>query len=126
VLLVIALLGAALAAAVEAPARAVSLGRLRALGLPDPGLARVLAGELLVPVVVSVVVGVALGVGSAYATFGSLSLEQITGAAGAADPVLPWWLLLLVGAAVPAAILLVALTEWRRLRRKALAQLLRS
>ncbi len=54
-------LGVVLGAAVDAPARATGLGRLRSLGLADRGLRRVLAGELLAPVLASVLTGLAVG-----------------------------------------------------------------
>ena len=49
-LVLLAGLGVVLGAAVDAPARATALGRLRSLGLADRELRRVLAGELLAPV----------------------------------------------------------------------------
>ena len=52
-LLVLGLLGVALAAATDAPARATSIGRLRALGASDRDLRRTLLGELVAPVLVA-------------------------------------------------------------------------
>lgn len=124
-LLLFAILGVVLAAATEAPARGESLGRLRALGLRDRDLRRVLAGELLTPVVVAALAGLALGVGCAYATFGSLSLERITGQTGPPHVVVPWWLAA-AAVALVATVLAVVAAEWRALRRRVLAELLRS
>ncbi|MEI5676123.1 MULTISPECIES: FtsX-like permease family protein [unclassified Nocardioides] len=123
-LLLLAVLGVVLAAAAEAPARGESLGRLRALGLGDRELRRVLGAELVVPVAVAALAGLALGVGASAATFGSLSLERITGQTTAPDLVLPWWTVLAVVVLV-GAVLVVARVEWRRLRRRSLAGLLR-
>ena len=124
-LLLFAALAVVLSAATEAPGRAESLGRLRALGLPDRDVRRVLAGELLIPVLVAALAGLALGVGAAHAMFGSLSLERITGQTGTPSVVVPWWTLAATGVLV-LVVLAVAAVEWRRLRRRVLAQLLRS
>ena len=124
-LLVYALLGVVLTAAGEAPARGQALGRLRSLGLADADLRRVLSGELLASVTLPALAGLGLGLGGAYATFGSLSLERITGETVAPHVVVPWWAALAVGAVVLTA-LAVAAAEWRRLRRRPLAELLRS
>jgi len=125
VLLLFALVGVALAAAVEAPARRESLGRLRALGLPDGHLRQVLVGEMLTPVLVAILAGLTLGVGGALALFGSLSLEEITGQTGSPGLVVPWWLVLVLVVAV-GGVLMLARLEWRRLGRRTLAELLRS
>ncbi|WP_026146177.1 FtsX-like permease family protein [Nocardioides sp. Iso805N] len=124
-LLIFAILAVVLAAAAEAPARGQALGRLRALGLADADLRKVLAGELVTTVVLAAVAGLALGLGCVVATFGSLSLEQITGQTQTPRIVVPWWIPLMVGVVVLSA-LVVALGEWRRLRRRNLALLLRS
>lgn len=124
-LLLFAVLGVVLAAAGEAPARAEAVGRLRALGLRDREQRRVLAGEVLAPVVVAALAGLSLGVGCAYATFGSLSLELITGQSGVPHVVVPWWTPL-TGLVLVVTALAVVAVEWRRLRRRVLAQLLRS
>ena len=124
-LLVLAMLGTALAAATEARGRAESIGRLRALGLQHRDLRRVLVGELALPVVVAGLVGFGLGVGSAHAALASMSLERLTGAGGVPDAVVPWWTALSVVALLACA-LVVAAVEWRRTRRTTLAELLRS
>ena len=64
-LVLLAGLGVVLGAALDAPARATALGRLRSLGLADRELRRVLAGELLVPVLASVLTGLVVGVATA-------------------------------------------------------------
>ena len=124
-LLLLAILAVVLAAAAEAPARGLSLGRLRALGMADPDLRRVLSFELLTTVVVATLLGLALSLGCIAATFGSLSLERITGQTLPPDVVVPWWVALGAGLVVLSAFA-VALSEWRHLRRRVLAQLLRS
>nr|WP_246415982.1 ABC transporter permease [Nocardioides luti] len=123
-LLLFAVLGVALAAAGEADSRAVSLGRLRALGLRDHQLRRLLAGELLAPVLIGAVAGVVLGLGAALVMFGQLSLERVTGQTGAPAISIPPWAL---GGPVVLvlAVLVLAQLEWHRLRRVALGQLLR-
>ena len=124
-LLVLGLLGVALAAATDAPARATSIGRLRALGASDRDLRRTLLGELVAPVLVAAVTGLAVGVGCAHAALGALSLETLTAAPGPPPPAVPWWtglsVVLLAGCAVALAVL-----DWRRARSAPLAELLRS
>src|SRR6185436_16816091 len=56
-LVLLAGLGVVLGAALDAPARATALGRLRSLGLAEQDLRRVLAGELVAPVLASVLTG---------------------------------------------------------------------
>jgi putative ABC transport system permease protein len=124
-LVLLAGLGVVLGAAVDAPARATALGRLRALGLADRELRRVLAGELLVPVLASVLTGLVVGVATAWATFGLLGLEEVTGQSEAPQLVVPLWtgLAILV---LPLAALVLAARQSSRLRHTNLAQLLRS
>ncbi|QIG41575.1 ABC transporter permease [Nocardioides anomalus] len=123
-LLLLAVLGVVLAAAVAAPARAESLGRLRALGVERGPLRRVLAGELTAPITLAAVAGLVLGATAAWTTLGQLALQLVTGQPSAPDLVVPWWLVLL--ALVPLlAALVVAAVEAAALRRTALAQLLR-
>jgi putative ABC transport system permease protein len=124
-LVVLAVLGVVLAAAAEAPPREESLGRLRSLGLPDADLRRVLAGEVAMPVALATVAGLVLGGVAALATFGSLSLDLVTGQQGSPALVVPWWTVLAAVVLVAAA-LVVAGAQWRRLRRRPLAELLRS
>ena len=123
-LLLLAVLGVTLGAAVEAPGRAESLGRLRSLGLGHRELRRVLAGELLAPVLAGAVAGLVLGVGCALTMLGSLSLERVTGQTTAPELVVPWWILLVVAALV-VVVLARTLLESGRLRRASLAELLR-
>lgn len=118
-------LGVVLGSAVDAPARATALGRLRSLGLAEPELRRVLAGELLAPVVAGVLTGVVVGVGTAWATFGSLDLEGVTGQSQTPRLVVPLWTWLAV-LALLVTTLIMAARESRRLQRTSLAQLLRA
>ena len=90
-LVLLAGLGVVLGAALDAPARATALGRLRSLGLADRELRRVLAGELLAPVLASVLTGLVVGVATAWATFGSLGLEEVTGQSETPQLVVPLW-----------------------------------
>ena len=123
-LLLFAILGVVLAAAAEAPQRGASLGRLRSLGLRGGELWRVLAGELLTPVLAAAVAGLVLGLASSLAMFGSLSLELVTGQTSAPTPTLPWWTPLVVVVLV-LAVLAITQVESARLRRASLAELLR-
>jgi putative ABC transport system permease protein len=124
-LLLCGVLGVVLAAAVAAPARNESLGRLRAMGLRPDQVRRVLGGELAPPVAVGVVAGVALGVGAAVVMFASLALERVTGQTGTPAVVIPWWAPVL-SATLVATALAVAQVESAQLRRMSLARLLRS
>ena len=124
-LLVLGLLGVALAAATDAPARATSTGRLRALGTSDRDLRRTLLGELVTPVLIGAVAGLATGVGCAWTVLGELSLENLTAAPQPPTPVVPWWSVLSVVVIAGCAVAL-ALADWRRVRRTPLAELLRT
>ncbi len=82
-------------------------------------------GSWLAPVAASVLIGVGLGTACAFAVFGSLGLEQVTGQDEPPQVVIPWW------TAVAAVLLLatalaVAWRETRELRRSSLARLLRA
>ena len=124
-LVLLAGLGVVLGAALDAPARATALGRLRSLGLADRELRRVLVGELLAPVLASVLTGLVVGIATAWATFGSLGLEEVTGQSETPQVVVPLWTWLAI-VALPVAALLVAARQSRRLRSTNLAQLLRT
>jgi putative ABC transport system permease protein len=124
-LLVLGLLGVALAAAAEAPARATSIGRLRALGASDRDLRRTLLGELVTPVLVAAVTGLAVGIGCACTALGALSLESLTAAPGPPAPAVPWWTVLFVVLLAGCAVAL-ALLDRRRARGTPLAELLRA
>lgn len=117
--------GMLLGAALDAPARATALGRLRALGLAERELRRVMFGELLVPVSAGVLTGFAVGVATAWATFGSLGLEAVTGQLQSPRPDVPIWTWLAVIALLLATVVL-ARRQSRRLRRTNLAQHLRA
>ena len=123
-LVLFAILGVVMAAASEADSRAASLGRLRALGLRDRQLRRLLAGELLAPVLIGALAGLVLGLTAALTMFGHLSLESVTGQTSAPSvSVSPW--VLLGPVALIVAVLVLTQLEWVRLRRVALGQLLR-
>jgi putative ABC transport system permease protein len=124
-LVLLAGLGVLLGAAIDAPARATALGRLRSLGLDDRELRRVLAGELLVPVLASVLTGLVVGVVTAWATFGALGLEEVTGQSETPQLVVPLWTWL-AALTLPVVTLVLAVRQSSRLRRASLAQLLRA
>ncbi len=123
-LLLLAALAVLLSAAVAAPARSESLGRLRAHGLSTPHLRRVLTGELLVPVTLAALTGLALGTTAALLTTRDLSLELVTGQAAPPGLAVPWWT---PGPALlPVVVALaIAQVDVARLRRTSLSQLLR-
>ena len=123
-LLLLAGIGVVLGAASDAPARAQSSGRLRSLGVDHASLRRVVAGELLAPVVVGAAAGLVLGLGAALATFDALSLERVTGQSSPPGLVVPWWIVSAVAALVVLTVV-IARAESRRLRRTSLARLLR-
>lgn len=123
-LVLLAVLGVVLGAAVDAPARATALGRLRSLGLADGELRRVLSGELLVPVLASVLTGLVVGIATAAATFGLLGLEDVTGQSEDPQLVVPLWTWVAV-LALPVVALVLAARQSTRLRHTNLAQLLR-
>ena len=124
-LVLLAGLGVVLGAALDAPARATALGRLRSLGLADRELRRVLAGELVAPVLASVLTGLVVGVATAWAIFGSLGLEEVTGQSETPQLVVPLWTWLAI-VALPVVALLVAARQSRRLQHTSLALLLRT
>ena len=124
-LVLLAGLGVVLGAALDAPARAIALGRLRSLGLAGRELRRVLAGELVAPVLASVLTGLVVGLVTAWATFGSLGLDEVTGQSETPQLVVPLWTWLAV-VALPVVALLLAVRQSRRLQRTNLAQLLRT
>ena len=124
-LVLLAGLGVVLGAAVDAPARATALGRLRSLGLVDRELRRVLAGELLAPVLASMLTGLVVGVATAWATFDLLGLEEVTGQSEAPQLAVPLWTGLAI-LALPSVALVLTVRQSSRLRNTNLAQLLRS
>ncbi len=125
-LLALGLLGIALAAATEAPARWQTLTRLRTLGLRRRDVRRVAAGELLPLVVLTAVVGPALGVMLTRVTLGPLALRLLTGQT--TDPVVtPPWIGLGLGAvALLAAVPVVIPVEWALRRHQRLGEVLRA
>ena len=123
-LLLFAVLSVAMAAASEAEPRAESLGRLRSLGLRDGQLWGLLAGELLLPALLGLLAGLVLGLSAAMAMLGQLSLERITGQVSPPDVSIPPWTVL-SGVVLVVTVLVLTHTEWLRLRRVALGELLR-
>ena len=65
-----------------------------------------------------------LGLGAAWAMFGHLSLERVTGQASPPSISVPWWALL-GGAVLVVTVLVLGQLEWARLRRVSLGRLLR-
>ncbi|MCF6379274.1 hypothetical protein L2K70_16810 [Nocardioides KLBMP 9356] len=124
-LVLLGVLGIVLSVAAEAPERSRSLGRLRALGMADRDLRRVLLGELVAPVAGIALVGWSIGVACSYAVLGALSLDLLTGEAVAPRTVVPWWTVLAVPVVVAAA-LGHAVLEARRVRRRDLSRLVRA
>ncbi|GID27748.1 hypothetical protein Abr02nite_27310 [Paractinoplanes brasiliensis] len=126
ILLVLGLLGYALAAAASAPGRWETLARLRTLGLRPRDTHRVAAGELLPPAVVAALCAPLLGALLAWSALGPLALRLLT--AQATDPavVTPWWQLT---AATVAALLLTLIAiitaEVVTRRRRRLSETLR-
>jgi putative ABC transport system permease protein len=122
--LLFALLGVVLGTAGSAPERARTLAVLRTLGLTSGQVRRVIAGELLPPVLLPALVGSALGVGVAALTTGALRLQQLTGSADPPRATTSWLLV-----AAPGALLLLALVligdEGARRRRDSLGDVLR-
>jgi putative ABC transport system permease protein len=123
-LLLFAVLAVAMGAASEADPRGEALGRLRSLGLRDGQLWRLVAGELMAPVLIGTLAGLVLGLGAAVSMFGRLSLERITDQSGPPDiDASPW--ALLGGAVLIGTVLVLTHLEWARLRRVPLGELLR-
>lgn len=125
-LVVLGLLGLALAAAAQAPARRQTLARLRALGLRPRDVRPVAAGELLPLVLLAATAGPALGVAVAAVTLGPLALRLLTGQV--TDPVVgPHWPgLVLVAAVYVGAVAVMAPTEWALGRSRPLGEVLRA
>jgi putative ABC transport system permease protein len=72
-----------------------------------------------------VLTGLVVGVATAWATFGSLGLEKVTGQSETPQLVVPLWTWL-AAVALPVVALLLAAHQGRRLRRTSLALLLPS
>jgi putative ABC transport system permease protein len=79
----------------------------------------------LAPVLASVLTGLVVGVITAWAMFGSLGLEKVTGQSETPQLVVPLWTGVAV-LALPVAALVLAVRQSSRLRRTSLAQLLRT
>jgi putative ABC transport system permease protein len=124
-LLVAGLLGFVLTAAAGAPARWLTVSRLRTLGLTPRQARLVAAGELLPVALVAAVGGPALGVLVAALTTGPLGLRLLTGQVAAPSTVLPWPWLAAVASVFLAAVPLLVQAESAIRRRYRLADVLR-
>ena len=117
-LLVLGLLGFALAAAASAPERWETLARLRTLGLRPRDAHRVAAGELLPVAVVAVLCGPLLGALLARLTVGPLALSVLTGQVAVPVTVVPWWTAELVTLVAFTAVLAAVVATESSVRRK--------
>ncbi|MDY7083800.1 MAG: FtsX-like permease family protein [Actinomycetota bacterium] len=126
ILLVLGLLGYALAAAASAPGRWETLARLRTLGLRPRDTHRVAAGELMPPAVIAALCAPLLGALLAWSALGPLALRLLTEQATDPAVVTPWWQLT---AATVAALLLtltaIITAEVVTRRRRRLSETLR-
>ncbi|MBU2665035.1 ABC transporter permease [Actinoplanes bogorensis] len=126
VLLGLSVLGFALAAAANAPARWETLARLRTLGLRPRDTRRVAAGELVPATLFAAVLAPPLGALLAGLAAGPLGLRLLTRQASPPTTVTPWWTI----EAVTLAVLVVALigtvaAESATRRRRRLGETLR-
>ncbi|WP_433303253.1 FtsX-like permease family protein [Actinoplanes sp. CA-030573] len=124
-LLVLGLLGFALAAAASAPSRWETLARLRTLGLRPRDTNRVAAGELLPPVLVAAAGGPLLALLLVRLTFGPLALRTLTGQTADPATAVPWWLAAVVVAVLAVTLAAVVATEAAVRRRRRLGDVLR-
>ncbi|GAB2570090.1 hypothetical protein Aab01nite_06560 [Paractinoplanes abujensis] len=126
ILLVLGLLGFALAAAASAPLRWETLARLRTLGLRPRDTRLVAVGELLPPVVVAALVAPALGALLGWLTLGPLALRRLTAQATDPSPVTPWWPIVAVTVvALLVTLLAIVTVEASTRRRRRLSDVLR-
>jgi putative ABC transport system permease protein len=124
-LLVAGLLGFALTAAAGAPARWLTVSRLRTLGLTPRQGRLVAAGELLPVATIAAVGGPLLGALAATITTGPLGLRLLTGQVTDPATVLPWAGLAAVAVLFLAAVPLLVRAESAVRRRLRLAEVLR-
>jgi putative ABC transport system permease protein len=124
-LLVAGLLAFALTAAAGAPARWLTVSRLRTLGLTPRQGRLVAAGELLPVAIVAAVGGPVLGVLVAAVTTGPLALRLLTGQVADPPTVLPWPGLAGVALLFLATVPLVVRAESALRHRMHLAEVLR-
>ncbi|GAA0234810.1 FtsX-like permease family protein [Cryptosporangium japonicum] len=124
-LLVLGLLGFALAAAASAPERWVTLARLRTLGLRPRDTHRVAAAELVPPVLVAIGFGPLLGLLLVELTFGALALRSLTGQPEDPSTVVPWWVFGLAAVVLLTALVGVVAAEARARRSRGLGEVLR-
>ncbi|GIE82054.1 membrane protein [Actinoplanes philippinensis] len=124
-LLVAGLLGFALTAAAGAPARWLTVSRLRTLGLTPRQGRLVAAGELLPAAAAAAAGGTALGALVAAVTTGPLGLRLLTGQVGDPATALPWAGLAAVAALFLVTAPLLVRAEAALRRRQRLAEVLR-
>ncbi|SNY69469.1 FtsX-like permease family protein [Paractinoplanes atraurantiacus] len=125
-LLALAVLGFALGAAANAPARWETLARLRTLGLRARDTRRVAAGELLPLVLFAAICGPALGIVLARVTLGPLALNLLTAQAGNPVVATPWPVAVIAAAVLLAALTAVVTVEATLRRRHRLGEVLRA
>ncbi|WP_199512014.1 FtsX-like permease family protein [Nucisporomicrobium flavum] len=125
VLLLLGVLGFALAGAASAPARWETLARLRTLGLRPRDTHRVAAGELLPPILAAAICGPLLGMLLVALTFGPLALRTLTGQLTDPATVVPWWLIAVTAAVLLGTLLAVVAGEAVVRRRLRLSEVLR-
>lgn len=124
-LLVAGLLGFALTAAAGAPARWLTVSRLRTLGLTPRQARLVAAGELFPVAILAALGGPLLGALVAVVTTGPLGLRLLTGQVADPATVLPWAALAVVAALFLVAVPLLVRAESAVRRRLQLAEVLR-
>ncbi|MBM2620598.1 ABC transporter permease [Actinoplanes sp. LDG1-06] len=126
ILLVLGLLGFALAATASAPQRWETLARLRTLGLRRRDTRRVAVGELLPAAVLAALCGPALGALLGWLTLGPLALRRLTGQAVDPATVTPWWTIEAVTVvALAVTVVTVVAAESAVRRRRRLSEILR-
>ncbi|MEU4237338.1 FtsX-like permease family protein [Actinoplanes sp. NPDC026619] len=126
VLLLLGMLGFALAAAASAPARWETLARLRTLGLRPRDTHRVAAGELLPPVLAAAVCGPLLAFLLVKLTFGPLGLSTLTGQTADPATVVPWWFAGAGAVVLAGTLVAVVAAEAVVRRRQGLGEVLRA
>ena len=114
--LLFALLALVVGTAGSAPDRVRTLAVLRTLGLTPTQARRVIAGELVPPVLLPALVGSALGVAVAALTTGALGLQQLTGSPDVPRPTVPWLVVAVPAALLALTLVLIGLEAARRQR----------
>ncbi|GIF13990.1 ABC transporter permease [Actinoplanes teichomyceticus] len=123
--LVLGLLGFALAAASGAPDRWQTLSRLRTLGLRTGEARRVAAAELLPLALLAAAGGPLLGLLLARLTLAPLGLRLVTGQSDDPAPAPPWAGLAVLAVVFPAMVVLTVRVESAVRRRQHLSEVLR-